>query len=201
MNNGISSSDDCQEMNCELHSHADTCCFGKGAYILSIDQGSCAEVTGFSTQLGSVKSVPIVSAAVAYDCPVTFQTYILVFHQSLYIEDFNSHLICPNQMRLAGISVNDCPLQFLPPKQRTHDSHTIHTAQLRIPLQMKGVISYFQTRKPTRKELQNTDQYPHIEMTSLEAWIHIVIILVTMNRSYLVIITIHQVQQLELYQL
>jgi hypothetical protein len=85
-------------MHCELDTHADTCCFGKGSYILSIDQESCAEVSGFSNKLGKVQSVPVVSEAVAYDCPRTFQTYLLIFHQSLYIEDLNSHLICPNQL-------------------------------------------------------------------------------------------------------
>jgi hypothetical protein len=62
--------DDCLPTTCELDTHADTCCFGKGAFIMSIDHNSCAEVTGFSASLGSVKSVPIVTAVVAYDCPI-----------------------------------------------------------------------------------------------------------------------------------
>jgi hypothetical protein len=125
-------------------------------------------VSAFSEELGRVKSVPIVTAAVAYDCPLTYQTYILVFHQSLFLEDLTSHIICPNQLRLAGITVNDCPLQFLAPKNRTAESHTIQTGQAQIQLTMRGVISYFSTRKPTMAELQDTRSYPHIEMTSLE---------------------------------
>jgi hypothetical protein len=46
---------------------------------MNIDSGTCAEVLGFSAKLGSVKKVPIITAAVAYDCPISFQTYILVF--------------------------------------------------------------------------------------------------------------------------
>jgi hypothetical protein len=66
--------------------------------------------------------------------------------------------------------VNDCPLQFIPVKKRTPESHTIQTEHVSIKLKLRGVISYFNTRKPTAKEIQDTELYPHIEMTSLEAW-------------------------------
>jgi hypothetical protein len=161
---------DCGIVSCELDTHADTCCFGKGALILSVDQYSSAEVTGFSTKLGKVQNVPIVSVAVAYDCPNSYHTYILTFHQSLYIKELTSHLICPNQLRMAGVTVNDCPLQFIPPSKRTPDSHTIQTKELTIQLRLRGVISYFNTRQPTEKELYDTVNCTHIEMTAPYTW-------------------------------
>jgi hypothetical protein len=50
------------------------------------------------------------------------------------------------------------------------DAYTIQAGQLSIHLKLRGVISYFTTRKPTMKEMQDTNKYPHIEMTSLEPW-------------------------------
>jgi hypothetical protein len=153
-----------------MDSHADTCCFGIGATVLSIDTNTVAEVTGFSESLGKVKQVPIASVAVAYDCPESFETFILIFHQVLLIKEMKSHLICPNQLRMGGITVNDCPVQFIPIKDRTKDSHSILCEELRIKLKLRGVIRYFDTRIPTRDELNDTRKYPHIEMTSSHPW-------------------------------
>jgi hypothetical protein len=157
-------------MDCELDTHEDTCCFGKGAYIMSTDHHSCAKVSGFSVKLGKVISVPIVTATVAYDCPISFQTYILIFHQSLYIEKLNSHLICPNQLRLAGKTVNDCPLQFTPTSKRTAETHLLQTRQLVIQLKLKVVISYFSTRMPSQDEINNIEKYTQLEMTATSLW-------------------------------
>jgi hypothetical protein len=129
-----------------------------------------AEVSGFSKTLGKLKEVPIASIAVAYDCPVTYDTYILVFHQALYIKELETNLICPNQMRMAGVIVNDCPAQFLPVKDRTSNSHAIIYDNFKIPLKLRGIISYFDTRKPTVHELSDTKRYQHIELTSPHTW-------------------------------
>lgn len=50
----------------ELDSHADTCCFGPGAYIVS-RTGKSVSVQPFVHGIGTVKDVPIVTAAVAYE--------------------------------------------------------------------------------------------------------------------------------------
>ena len=97
---------------CELDSHADTCCFTSDAYLLSQTYQS-VEVTGFLDTLGSVREVRVASVAVAYDCPILMQTFILVFHESLLIPGLRNHLLCPFQMRHNGIIVNECPMQFI----------------------------------------------------------------------------------------
>ena len=43
-------------------------------------------VGGWTGSLGTV-TARVVHAAVAYDCPKTFETFILIFHQALYSED------------------------------------------------------------------------------------------------------------------
>jgi hypothetical protein len=129
-----------------------------------------AEVTGFASSLGLIDNVPIVTAALAYDCMVTYQTYILIFSQSLYMKELTTHLLCPNQMRSNGIIVNDCPLQYLPNHLRTKESHCIIADDLRIPLFMRGVISYFNVRCPNQQEMDNPHLYPHIHMTPSTSW-------------------------------
>ena len=95
------------DMYCELDSHADTCSFGPDAYLVQ-DTGQTISVTGFLENLGTVNNVRIVTAAVAYDCPDTSQTYILFFqHQALYFPKLDKHLICPAQLRSNNVIVND----------------------------------------------------------------------------------------------
>ncbi len=81
----------------ELDSHADTCAFGKTCLVLG-DTGRTVDVGGFKESVG-VKDVKIAHAAVAYDCPITFKTYLLIFHEVLYIPDMEDHLGNPCQMR------------------------------------------------------------------------------------------------------
>ena len=56
------------------------------------DTGAYVNVDGFTTSLGTVKKVAICTMAVAYDCPYTLSTYILFFHQALYIKGMLTNL-------------------------------------------------------------------------------------------------------------
>jgi hypothetical protein len=158
----------------ELDSHADTCSFGKSAYIVQ-ETGETISVAGFIDTLGTVKEVPIVAAAVAYDDPATYQTYILFFHQALYFEKLDKHLLSPAQMRANQVIVNEVPLLHLPFDLRTQDAHSIiittpPTPTLHIPLSLHGTTSYFETRKPTREEITSELDCIHIHMTSDQKW-------------------------------
>ena len=53
----------------------------------------------FLENLGTVKDVKIITAAVAYDDEDAWHTYILFYHHALYIPQMNRHLLNPNQMR------------------------------------------------------------------------------------------------------
>jgi len=121
------------------------------------------DVTAFLSDLGSVTSVPIVTCAVAYDDPRTFTTVILVFHQSLYFGERLTHnLVCPQQLRMNGIEVNECP-RFLE-STGGDKSHSIYSPSddFILPLALDGVISYFATRKPSEHEVRTC---PHIVLT------------------------------------
>ena len=156
---------------CELDSHADTCCLGKDCLVLY--ETDKAEVSGFSTQLGKLKETPVITGVLAYDEPVTGETYLLYFHQALHLPMMEKSLLNPNQMREAGIIVNDVPLKFIKQEQRTSESHSLvvpinddNESTLTIPLELKGVISGFTVRKPSWEEIANVDPANRIEMTN-----------------------------------
>ena len=78
----------------DIDSHADTSAFGDGALIYEKTEQR-VNVHPYSSDMGPRTDVPIGTAAVAYDCQATYQTYILFFPQSLLIEGMDRHLIHP----------------------------------------------------------------------------------------------------------
>jgi hypothetical protein len=94
--------------------------------------------------LGTANSVPIITAAIAYDDVITAKTYILIIHQALYFRDkLENNLLNPFQCRLNGVGINECP-RILDPSIND-DSHSIlfPNEDLKIPLQLNGIVSYF----------------------------------------------------------
>jgi hypothetical protein len=67
------------------------------------------KVSPFLKTLGSVTKVPIVTAAIAHDDPRSGDTYVLVIHQALYFKDLDHCLLCPMQMRLNDVVINERP--------------------------------------------------------------------------------------------
>ena len=68
----------------ELDSHANMMVVGKNAFIFESTGRTC-EAKPFSEDLGVVKNIPIVDAAIAYDCPYTHQCYISFSFEMLCI--------------------------------------------------------------------------------------------------------------------
>ena len=155
----------------ELDSHADTCALGKVCLVVG-DAGRTVDVGGFAESIGSQEDVKIVHAAVAYECPKTFKTYVLIFHKVLHLPDMEVHLLNPKQMRCQDIIVNEVPLQDLQPGQRTKHSHSIisEDPDLHIPLSLKGTMSGFNVRAPTWDEVNDDDKAIKVHMTSHAVW-------------------------------
>ena len=130
-----------------MDSNCDTTSVGKGAFIVE-ETEQTVSVNPFLPKLGKVHDVPIVTAALAYDCKLTHATYILYFHQALYFKTMERHLICPNQLRAHNVKVNDIPLVYTADEDRQPEHHLIATnppdLELHIPLQIEGVTSYFE---------------------------------------------------------
>ena len=158
----------------ELDSHADGAVFGMHCSVIN-DTGTRVSVDGFDPVHMQVNGIPIVTVAVAYDCPTTGHTFILFFHQALHVPTMTKHLISPFQLRNYGIKINETPLMHLNPDQRTPEMHSILVDDplLHIPLTFEGgMMSGFTSRMPTDEEIQDYDQNftTHIVMTSPTDW-------------------------------
>jgi hypothetical protein len=95
-----------------LDLHGNTYCFGCHAFVF--EETHCTvDVSPFLLMLGRALSVPIVSAAIAFDHPYTSETFILVFNQALHFPKMEHNLINPNQFCINDVEVDECP-KFLP---------------------------------------------------------------------------------------
>ncbi len=155
----------------EWDSHSDTCAFCKNTYIVE-EVTQNVSVAGFHPNMNEIDNVKIVTAAVAYNCPITFVSFILMFPQSLYIPRMNHHLLCPDQRREFGVIVHDIRLRRLLPTERTSQHHSIidYESGLHISLHYSKPISNFTCKKPTHKEMTNTVNHLHVHMTSSSDW-------------------------------
>ncbi len=135
----------------DLDSHADTSVIGANCRIISYTDKSC-QVAPYHPDYAVMKDIPIVQAGTAFDDPNTGETIILVINQGLYFGDnLPNSLINPNQMRMNGVEVDDVPKHL-----SSKSTHSIYVPEydVRIPLSMRGVISYVPVRKPSVRELE-----------------------------------------------
>lgn len=126
----------------EMDSHADTAVLGSNCLILIHTNREC-DVSPYTDSYEAIKGVPIVTGTTAWTSSETGLTYILVFHEALWMADVLSNsLINPNQLRHFGLlHVQDNP----------YDKTEMHIAtedgELVIPLQASGTtISLATTR-------------------------------------------------------
>ena len=125
---------------------------GTHVFIFESTNRTC-NVQLFDPSLGTASKIPIVYGAIVYKCPYTRKIYVLIVRNALHILHLRKNLIPPFVMRAAGVTLNDT--QKIHSKDPTIDDHciTFEDSDLRIPLQLSGVFSYFHTRKPTLSEL------------------------------------------------
>ena len=106
----------------------------------------------------TVKNMKTVSGALAYDDQVTGKTTILVVHQVIHVPTMECNLLCPMQVWMNDVKVDETP-KFLT-ESPTNITHEISgkdgdSIQVTIPLSLRGVTSYFPTRKPTDEEFNS----------------------------------------------
>jgi hypothetical protein len=135
-----------------LDSHADTLCTGSNMAVLELT-GEKVNVTPFSDHYSAVTDIPIATVVTVWEDPPNGELWMLIINEALYFGDkLTDSILCPNQLRAAGIIVQDMPTQF-----HASSSHSISLPgkKLEIPLQMHGVISYLDTRLPTAEEIEH----------------------------------------------
>ena len=131
-----------------MDSHADTIVFGRNFLLLHSSGKECS-VAPFTDAYESIKNVPIVTAATAWTSQHTGQTYILEFHEGLWMGDTMDHsLINPNQCRAFGIRIQDDPSSGSPLFLATEDHDFV------MELSLKGTMVVANTRTPTQEELE-----------------------------------------------
>ena len=117
----------------------------------------------FSDESKPFDKIPIGTIATSWTDESNGETFVLLFPESLYFGDrLANSLLCPNQMRAYGARVEDVPRQY-----DINSGHSIKVHGINIPLDMDGVISYFESRKPTDDELDNCRR---VTMTSNDKW-------------------------------
>lgn len=145
--------------NCKLDTHADTCVAGPKFQVDELT-GEYCDVAPFSNEYKPMQDVPIVNASMAFTNDAG-TTVILRFNQVLwYGTKLNVSLINPNQIRHYGLAVSDDPTD----KDRFFG---ITTEDIEIPFEMKGTTVFFQSRVPTRWEIENCRT---IELTQDHPW-------------------------------
>ena len=138
----------------QLDSHANMVVVGSQASVFGTS-GKNADVKPFSNDCSKLEAVPIVDAALAYDCPYSMKTYILTVRNALHVESMPHNLIPPFIMREAGLTVNDVPRIHTRPGELSNETHCIvvkassNGGDLKIPMKLDGIFSYFPTRKLT----------------------------------------------------
>ena len=79
------------EFNTELDSHADSPVVGTQAAIIR-STGRIVSIKGFTDALGAPILVPVVDAAVAYDCEYIGTTILLVLRNALHMRSMHADL-------------------------------------------------------------------------------------------------------------
>ena len=153
--------EDCMEIEhdessrTELDSHANMPVVGRHAYIIS-NSGKTADVKPFSPDYRTM-TIPIVDAAVQYDCPYGNKSCILVIRNALYVPSMKNNLIPPFAVREAGVQVHEIPkIQVDTPTVSDHSVYFPET-DFRIPLSLQGIFSYFPTSKPTGEMMNGSE--------------------------------------------
>ena len=90
----------------------------------------------FNPSISCMKSVPFVHAALAYNCPNTHQTYVIIGRNIMYIMTLKDNVIVPFIMMEASIIVDDKPkIQCKNPDNHNHSLY-VPDLDLRIPLRL-----------------------------------------------------------------
>ena len=139
----------------ELDSHANMPVIGRHSVIVN-DTGRSVDVNPFSPDYQAM-SVRIVDAVVRYDCPYDGISYLLMFRNALHVPSMSNNLIPPFMLREADIQVRDTPKIHV--SDPSIDDHAISfgKGELRIPLGLWGVFSYFDTCKPSLDDCEVID--------------------------------------------
>ena len=102
--------------------------------------------------------VPIVDAAVVYDCPYQSKTFLLLTLNALYTPKLYINLLPPFIARESGNQIKEYSKIQTSDPSINDDSMYVPSCKLRIPFKPLNTFYYFETRKPMAKELEICDK-------------------------------------------
>ena len=106
--------------------------------------GRYADVNAFSSDVGTLSRVTIVDAAVAYDCPFSGRTILMVAINALYVESMDHNLVLLFIMREARLEVDERMKIHTPQPSKEHHSVYCREIEPRIFLKIEvffGVLN------------------------------------------------------------
>ena len=94
-----------EESRTDLDSHAGQRAVGHNSLIVH-DYERPINVSGYDPSGPIAKDMGMVSAALAYDDPLSGATVILLVHLAIYIPELSHNLLSPMQVRINDVIVN-----------------------------------------------------------------------------------------------
>jgi hypothetical protein len=138
-----------------LDGDADTCVLGQGWEVLSVHNTIKANLVGFDHEAAVKRNLPIVSATTAVDLPDGISV-ILTVHEGIYNDTVNHSLLSEFQLRDFGVKIDSiCHKHGGTQKMEIQDV----SSSLVIPLELAGLMIYFNHRLPTTEEINSLKQY------------------------------------------
>ena len=144
------------ESRTELDSHANMPVVGREALVVE-QSGKTVEVSPFTPDYKPIK-VEVVNAMIQYDSPLDGKEYMLVIQNALRVPSMSNNLIPLLIIRDNGIIVNECAKIHCEDPTREDHAIIFKGYDLRIPLRLYGVFSYFVTRKPDIESVVDGDE-------------------------------------------
>ena len=152
----------------ELDSHAASIVVGKNVLILR-ETGKTVNVSPFTKSLGTISKVEVVDCAVAHDCPFSGETRVIIMYNALHIPEMEHNLVPPFVVRRQGNLLSDVPKIHVSDPSVDDHSLLFKDSNVRIPLQLTGTTSYFDSRAATRNEvIEAVDMDKHLDLNTDE---------------------------------
>jgi len=122
-----------------------------------LKKGKYVSISGFTNKISKPILVPVVDAEVSYICNKSGKIMIMIIRNALHVPEMNACLLYSIMMCLVNIQVDECP-KFLSDRP-TERNYSIYFSDLnlRIPLDLCGIISFIPCKTATEHEMINND--------------------------------------------
>ena len=145
----------------------DTRVTGKHAWVVEIIKGFLANMRGFDDSTHTLENLPIVNVKYAFDVEATSETIILELNHCIYLGSKKTDsILCPNQLRMNGIYIDERPSALFPGLENTQ---CIIGDGTKMDLMINGPLMTLSVRRPSLTEITD-DNIQVITLTSPHGW-------------------------------